>query len=135
MVDLHSNELVIKHTEILVKLGEQVSATCRKIEQLEKFIMAQIKDRDKQMELAKEEMDRRLESMNEIRRQLDTQALTFVSKVETDLRFKDIDSKLLTMMSSLSERKGGKKWEDHIVEVIIGLVVVVVVWIITHGVQ
>jgi hypothetical protein len=104
MVDIHNEEMVIKHSELLVKLSEQTAAACRKIEQLEKFLTEHIKARDKQ--------------------------ITFLTEETTD-----IYKRLLALEIATSSKSGGKKWEDHIITVLIGAAVLIGMYVITHGVK
>lgn len=112
-----------------------IDSICKKMEEKEKIANIKFEMIHDSIKVAKEEMDRRLETMNEIRRQLDAQAKTFVTKIETDLRFKDMEAKISNLITSSSESRGGKKWEEHIITVLIGAAVLLGVYLMTHGVK
>ena len=111
MIELHDKELVLDHTKILVQLQEQVAASCRKILALEKFLLEKINSRDEEIRVAKVEMDRRMEKVDEIY------------------------LKVMTLESNSQLSKGAKKWEDHIVTVLIGAAVLLGVYLMTHGIK
>jgi len=70
MTELHNNALVIEHTKILSKLTEQIESICLKLTRLERFIDDKFSQRDRELETAKIEMDRRLDGLNHLNAQL-----------------------------------------------------------------
>ena len=86
---------------------------------------------EKSIEVARAELERRLEAMNEFRAQLDKQSRNFITKVEVDLMLSVINGKLENLSCSSAERAGASKWSDHIITALIGAAVVVLVYLIT----
>ena len=129
MTDPHLNCKMHQAIEVML------DSICKKLEEKEKTANIKFEMIHESIEVAKQEMDRRLEAMNEIRRQLDTQAKTFVTKIETDLRFKEIEIKYSPLLQKADETKGSKRWEDHIIEVLVGAAVLVGVYAMTHGLR
>ena len=124
----------------------QFNAICTKLELIEKHIQQQIVMAKEQVELAKADMDRRLETMNEFRTQLSQQAATFVSKTEVGLQFEKLENHVDVLARSnrdridllekvYIEKSAGKRWTDHIVTVLIGMAVLVAIWIMQHGIK
>ena len=124
----------------------QFNAICTKLELIEKSIEKQLLLHEKQVEVTAKDLERRLEAMNEIRSQLNRQADTFITKIEVNLLFEKLDLNTTTMARNNRERidllekmyaegRGGKKWEDHIITVLIGLAVLVTIWIMQHGIK
>ena len=122
---LHETELVIKHSEILVKISEQIQSACRKIEQLEKFLLEQIKARDKELDLARQEMERRLNGIT---------LEAYATKKEVEMMYEKLTGhfdmlaqanreRIDILDKSYGERQGARKWSDHIITVIIATVV------------
>ena len=111
MPDLHDKELVLDHTKKLTKLEQQVEESCRKILQLEKFLLEKINQRDDEIKTAKLEMDRRMEKVD------------------------DIYTRVLSLESNAQVNKGSKKWEDHIATALIGAAVLIGVFLMTHGLR
>lgn len=94
---------------------------------------------ERALSVARIEMDRRLEGMNEVRAQLNAQTRTFMTRAEIEqvfLRIKDNQDRLLEKIASiesLSSRASGEdKWKDHIVTVLIGLGVLLTISYITR---
>jgi len=127
-------------------LVAQLNAICKKLELIEKAIQKQFEMTELQVEHTKVDLERRLESMNEIRGQLNRQADTFITKVEVNLLFEKTASHFDAMAKAnreridmldkmYTEKSAAKKWSDHIVTVLIGLAVLVVMWIMQHGIK
>jgi hypothetical protein len=88
---------------------------------------------EKETIMAKTEMDRRLEGMNEFRAQLEKQSNTFISRAELllildkrDSKIDGIESKLTPLFTYAAKDEGSKKWTDYIITVIISAIVFVV---------
>ena len=80
---------------------------------------------EKQIELAKQEMERRLESMNEFRSQLTNQANTFLSRTEAQLQIEKVITRIVLLEKGLNFREGSRHWSEYIIMVIIsGLIVI-----------
>ena len=122
-------ETCIHHSGMI----EQMKSLFCKLEMVEKAIQKQIENQEKSIGLAKIEMDRRLESMNEFRQQLSQQAQTFISRTEVDLRFREVDVKFSPLLGNSEYKRGASRWTDHIITVLIGFAVVMAVWFITKG--
>ena len=98
----------------------------------------QFRQMEKSIDVAKLEMDRRLEAMNEFREQLTRQATQFAERKTVDLsldrigdRIKVIENSVSELKNNLSQRAGALKWINHIITVLIGLAVVLAVWVLT----
>ena len=88
---------------------------------------------DRMTALIKIELDRRLLSMNEFRDQLNDQAQTFARISEVMLLFDKIEAKIYSISERinrnekvLNEKTGAKQWQDYILVVLIGLMVVII---------
>ena len=73
--------------------------------------------------VAKEEMERRLEGMNEFRAQLESQAQTFIARPELRLEIEKLIGRILSLEKGTNYREGSKHWSDHIVTVLIAATV------------
>lgn len=80
--------------------------------------------------VAKREMDRRLEGMNEFRTQLTRQAGEFIGKTEFKLEIDKLEIRLKVLEECLATSKGSSKWSDHIITVIIAAGVVLLLRVI-----
>jgi hypothetical protein len=69
---------------------------------------------EKQIELAKQEMERRLEGMNEFRAQLSNQAGTFLSRTEAQLQLEKLITRIVLLEKSVNFREGSRHWSDYI---------------------
>jgi hypothetical protein len=80
---------------------------------------------EKQIELAKEEMERRLEGMNEFRAQLSSQAGTFLSRTEAQLQIEKVITRIVVLEKSVNFREGSRHWSEYLIMALISGVVVV----------
>jgi len=101
----------------------QLKALCIKIELQMDMI-------EKSINVAKNEMDRRLEGMNEFRNQLSSQAQTFISKREVELIMEKIDGRIGYLEKRGNVTEGSKVWSNHIITVLISVFVTSVVMLI-----
>ncbi len=106
---------------------KSLEAICSKVDLIGQRIELQISMLEKATLVAKGEMERRLEGMNEFREQLTTQAFSFVSKKEVELKLEKLDIKIDGLVTALAERKGSSKWSEYIVTVLISGVVFLVI--------
>jgi hypothetical protein len=88
---------------------------------------------ERSIKVAKEEMDRRLEAMNEFRAQLDRQSSTFVPRSEIEIVTTKNSDKIRDIEIEMGKTRGATKWSDHIIQVIIGAAMVIAVWLITKS--
>ena len=65
---------------------------------------------EKQIELAKEDMERRLEGMNEFRAQLTAQANTFLSRPEAQLQIEKLITRIVLLEKGINFREGTRHW-------------------------
>ena len=70
---------------------------------------------DKALATAKSEMERRLEGMNEFRRQLDGQANTFATKTELRAEVEKLDLKITPILQCLATSEGSRRWTDYLI--------------------
>jgi len=105
------------------KLSDRIASLSEKMDEREKQVNIQIKAIERSTSLAKLEMDRRLEGMNELRAQLDRQAGTFatIDKVE-DLRTY-VMNKIDTLRDISSIRTGSGKWTDYLIMALISAII------------
>ena len=96
------------------------------INEREKQVNIRFDNIDKALVLARDQLDLRLESMNEIRAQLERQANTFIS----DDKFESLSEKVNSIDKIVNMRQGSSKWSDHIVTVLIGIAVVIIIYLI-----
>lgn len=120
MVDPKS---VCLHHSGIEKLIEKL---CMKIEGLEKLIDVRLNAIEKALEVAQEEMDSRLEAMNEFRSQLTSQASTFISKESVDLKIEKLDTRIDSITHLKDLETGSMKWRDHILTVLISCAVLLI---------
>ncbi len=113
-------------------LKEQIEGICTKLARIEKSIDEKFFVRDRAIDMARSDMERRLEGMNEFRAQLQSQAQTFASVKEIELKFDKMESHFNLLANSArdridmierlySERTGSKKWSDYIITVLISM--------------
>lgn len=76
------NQIIIDHTKILSRLPEQIETICMKLARIEKFIDEKFAQRDRELELAKVEMDRRLDGLNHLNSQLVQTRQENVAKIQ-----------------------------------------------------
>ena len=81
---------------------------------------------EKQIELAKQEMERRLEGMNEFRAQLSNQAGTFLSRTEAQLQLEKLITRIVLLEKSVNFREGSRHWSDYILTAVIAGAIVVI---------
>ena len=79
---------------------------------------------DRAIEAAKEDMDRRLQGMNEFRAQLSSQASTFISRVELRLEMEKLNGRLLILENKVNLKEGRSSVIDYIIMAIISVIVV-----------
>jgi len=115
-------------------LEEQIRSLCTKIVAVEKLLNVQIQGQRDAINVAKVEMERRLEAMNEFRAQLSTQASTFISRSEMELRMEKLDERNRLTLAPILEKveaiekmglreQGGLTWKNYIITVLIALAV------------
>jgi len=94
-------------------------------------LCVKIKSVEKSIDVAKVELDRRLEAMNEFRAQLDKQSREFVTRTEVELRFDRIDEKIRNLEKTDAENQGKSLWREHLITAIIGALILIGIWMIT----
>jgi hypothetical protein len=100
-------------------IDARLNSICHKVESLEKLFTVRFDAINEAIIVAKEEMDRRLEGMNEFRTQLSMQAATFISKREVELLFDKFDERLRNIEAVSSESRGSKQWTDYIITILV----------------
>lgn len=86
---------------------------------------------EKSIMIARTELERRLESMNDLREQLNNQANTFETKAESRLIHDSFGNRISKIEEAIWARQGEYRWSNHIITVLIGLAVILAVWFIT----
>ena len=113
-------------------LEAQLDGICAKLEWIIKSIESQLRMADKALEVAKAEMERRLDGMNHLGQQLNEQRIEnrtkitelttgMISRNELKLMFDGYDNRLDAMKSILDEKKGSSYWANHILTALIAL--------------
>lgn len=110
-------------------------AVLRDIESLRREQEKACKIHEREIETAKRELDRRLESMNEFRDQLDKQSRTFMTRTEIEFRFNALEKDVGENRGVIDRGIGAKRWSDHIITVLIGLAVILAVWLMRGGIH
>jgi hypothetical protein len=87
-------------------MEERMKAICIKVDAVEKLFEDRDRQNSERTKLAREEIERRLHLMNEIRGSLVDQARLFITKVEVDLIIKHITDKIETLTSEKDKKTG-----------------------------
>lgn len=111
-------------------LIESIKAVCTKMDEREKLVNNKFESIEKSVNVARVEMDRRLEGMNEFRMQLDKQVVTFPTRAElsselTKLQIQ-IDSNaidLKTIKETRANELGARKWSDYIIMILLSAII------------
>lgn len=124
-----------------VEVAKDISVLQSEVKHTRELLDIQIEGVDRDRRLAKEEMERRLEGMNGLEarsnariveaetrardttnkaeKKLEDQAKEFMKTLEFRAEMKVIETKLSILSGLVSEKKGEKKWSDHILTVLI----------------
>ena len=87
---------------------------------------------EKALVMAKDEMDRRLEGMNEFRAQLNAQTHTFATKAELCYEVEKIDLRIAPLTKIVAVHEGETRWTDYLTMAgISGLVVLLSKWLLS----
>jgi len=111
-IEANKNEVDLRITAVCLKMDERKEQVNIKFDALNKEIV-----------LAKEDMDRRLGEMNQFRSQLSNQAATFATGHELKTEAEKLDLKLSPLLNSVNYRAGSTHWSNHIITVLIALAV------------
>ena len=114
-IEANKNEVDLRITAVCLKMDERKEQVNIKFDALNKEIV-----------MAKEDMDRRLGEMNQFRSQLSNQAATFATRHELKTEAEKLDLKLNPLLSLVNFRAGSKHWSDHIITVLIAMAVMLV---------
>ena len=79
---------------------------------------------DQALKVARNELERRLEGMNEFREQLNRQAGTFISKSELNAEVEKLELKISPLSCAVATNEGSRKWTDYIIMIIISACIV-----------
>lgn len=134
---IHNTEMIFKHTELLASIPAQISEICNKILRIEKSIEQRFEENKERINLAREQMERRLEGMNEFRAQLTEQTRTFVNRKELDLIVQKLETRFELLGKGNRERieqlekeyamrKGSQIWETVIITAMVSATIIVV---------
>jgi len=105
------------HTSCVYHYGliERINGLKCKIDEREKQSNLQLEALERALLLAKKELERRLESMNEFREQLRTQANTFVSRNEYSIEHKNIVNKISYIEKIQNHGQGETTWKNNLI--------------------
>jgi len=116
---------------------EALRAICSKIDEREKLTNSKFEMVEKSVNLANIEMNRRLESMNEFRSQLDKQARNFMPRPEYEAKHLVLENKygenskaIEQLRMDTSRRLGSKQWVDYIVTVCVSTIIYVLLHLV-----
>ena len=87
-------------------------------------IVVEIKSMQKALDLARKELDRRLEGMNEFREQLRMQASTFVTRDTSEVHYKSIENRLRILENNKNNLEG-RMWIIPAIIVLIQLAILI----------
>jgi hypothetical protein len=104
----------------------ELKKLCLLIEERKELANIRINQIREEVVLARTDMERRLDDMNEFRSQLTNQASTFATRHELKAEAEKLDLKLAPLLSQQNFREGSMKWTDHILTVIIAAAVMLV---------
>ena len=135
------HNICIQHSGFEAKIG----FLCRKIDDLEKLINVQLHAHKEASSMAKSELERRLETMNEFRSQLTSQATTFATIKEVDIRLdklerefnlkldktyenlqltiKSVLDKLKIIETNQSKEEGSTIWRNFLITALISMAI------------
>ena len=102
-------------TEKEIHVGAEIKKLCQLFEERQKQSDFRFGSNKEAIQVAKEEMERRLEGMNEFRAQLSSQAATFVSRVELRLEVEKLIGRILVLERETNYRVGSRHWSDYII--------------------
>jgi chromosome segregation ATPase len=112
------------------KLDEREKYVNMKFQELEKHDALQKKEHEKQIANARDDIERRLESMNEFRAQLEKQAANFLTRSEYETKHDMIVNRISANMDTINglrnelrEKLGERKWLTAIISVFISAIV------------
>lgn len=114
-------------------IEKDIKALWKFIDEKEKKADLQLNSIRNSIDVAKAEMDRRLEGMNEFRAQLEKQTTTFASHGEVNLRLIAMDEKIRQIEHCVDTITGASRWSDHLITAMIAVAVFLIGWVITGG--
>ena len=97
----------------------ELKKLCMLMEERKELVNVQIRQVEHSVVLAKVEMDRRLESMNEFRTQLTNQANLFATRAELRSEAEKLDLKLGPLVRASLTREGSSRWSDYLIMALI----------------
>jgi hypothetical protein len=100
-------------------LEADIKKVCALLEERKELMNVRINQVEKDVVLAKQEMDRRLEEMNQFRAQLTTQAGTFATRGELKGEAEKLDLKLVPLVKASLTREGANRWSDYLIMALI----------------
>jgi len=151
---LEKNDFYSSDTKCLQHTGlvARVEALHSELKEKEDKVNIQFKGINREISIAKIEMDRRLEAMNEFRAQLSSQAATFISRTELKLEVEKLEERVCGLDTNLTEKievlsnnvenkltplqritsfaEGKSKWSDYIITVIVSAISAVIVSVV-----
>jgi len=105
----------------------EIGRLTERLSGLEKIVNLHVTAMDKNVILAKEEMERRILPINE---QLANQAKRFITDEAVRLLVLPIAGDVAQLKKGSNISTGEKKWSDHLITVIIGAIVILIAWFI-----
>ena len=107
---------------------DEHSGMCRKIDSLKELMEIRFSALDSTTALIREDLERRLDTMNHIRRQLEQQASSFMPRKEIELIQGNMLERIEQIRSRLDVRAGERRWSDYIIIVLIGVAIMAFQW-------
>lgn len=108
------------------RFEERFERLCSKIDSLEKILNIHLEGQRNALDLARKDMERRLEAMDEFRSQLSQQAGTFATVKEVRLEIEKMETKIKPFLDRELVSEGGHKWITYLITSIIAIVTVIV---------
>ena len=100
-------------------VGGEVKKLCLLLEERKDLMNVRFNQMKEEVVLARSDMERRLEGMNEFRAQLTNQATLFATRAELKTEAEKLDLKLVPLLKSSLTREGSSRVIDYLVMAII----------------
>jgi len=107
---------------------DEHSGICRKIDSLKELMEVRFSALDNTTALIRSDLERRLEGMNHIRRELESQSRAFMPRKEIELVQAAMQEKIARLQTNQSFAGGQRRWSDYIIIVLIGAVIMIFQW-------
>jgi hypothetical protein len=101
------------------RVGGEVKKLCLLLEERKELTNVRINQMKEEVVLARADMERRLEGMNEFRAQLTSQATLFATRAELKTEAEKLDLKLVPLVKASLTSEGASRWSDYLIMALI----------------